>query len=69
MIKIFGVAVVGAVSFLLLKKYSPEFTVLYEIGAVVFLILLVYPHLCDIIDMIKTYATDSGIEISYINII
>jgi len=69
MIKIFSVAVIGAVSFVLLKKYSPEFTVIFEIGAVVFLIFFIYPYLCDLIDLIKTYGADSGVNAEYINII
>ena len=67
--KIVGVAVTGAVSYLILKKYSSEFTVLFEIGAVIFLFLYVYPYLCEIVDLIKNYGTDSGIDSAYINII
>lgn len=69
MIKVFSVAVIGTVSFVLLKKYSPEFTVVSEIGAVIFLIFFIYPHVCDLIDLIKTYGTDSGINNEYMNII
>ena len=69
MMKIVGVAVTGAVSYLILKKYSSEFTVLFEIGAVIFLFLYVYPYLCEIVDLIKNYGTDSGIDSAYINII
>ncbi|MBR5232714.1 MAG: hypothetical protein IKW03_00760 [Clostridia bacterium] len=69
MIKIFGLAVVGAVTFILLKKYSPEFTVLFETGAAIFIFLFVYPHLCEFIDVVKTYGNDSGISSEYINII
>ena len=68
MIKVFSVAVIGAVSFVLLKKYSPEFTVVSEIGAVIFLIFFIYPYLCDLIDLIKIYGTDSGINNEYMNI-
>ena len=69
MIKIFGLAVVGAVTFILLKKYSPEFTVLFETGAAIFVFLFVYPHLCELIDVVKTYGEGSGISSEYINII
>ncbi len=69
MMKIFSVALIGAVSFVLLKKYSPEFTVAAEIGAVIFLLFFIYPYLCELIDLVKTYGEDSLVDTEYINII
>ena len=69
MIKVFSIAVISTVSYALIKKYSPEYTLIAELAAVILVILLAYPYLCDLLDLINDYSNDIGIDSAYIKII
>ena len=69
MMNIVGIAVVSSVLFGVVKKYSPEYGVLVEAGAVVIILWLAYPYLCDIIDFFSEYTGVSGIDSDYLKIV
>ena len=69
MISIVGIAVVSSVLFGVVKKFSPEYSILIETGAVVIILFLAYPYLCDIIDFFSEYTGVSGIDSDYLKIV
>lgn len=69
MIALIGVAVVATVLYGLVKRYSPEYAVLVETGAIVLLLWMAYPRLCDVIDFFWAYAGSSGISSDYLKIV
>lgn len=69
MSKLVGIAVTGTVVCVLMKKYAPAYAVFAEVCSVIIVAFLSYPYLCDMVDLIKEYSTDSGIDISFIRII
>lgn len=69
MTKLVGIAVMGTVICVLLKKYAPAYAVFAEVGSAIIILFLAYPYLCDMVDLVKEYAYDSGIDTSNINII
>ncbi len=69
MSKIIGIAVAGTVVFVLLKKYSPEYAVLSQISAIIIVVFLAYPYLCEMLDLIYEYSENTGIETDYFRII
>ncbi len=60
MISIVGIAIISAVLFLLLKKYSGEYALLLEICSVILILLLIYPDICDVLDFFSSVGLDSG---------
>lgn len=69
MISLIGTAVVATVLYGLVKHYSPEYAVLVETGAIVLLLWMAYPHLCDVIDFFWEYTGDIGITSDYLKIV
>lgn len=65
MITIIGIAIISAVLYTLIKKFSPEFSALVEIGATVIVLLIAYPYLCDIVDFLAI----SDIDTEYIKLL
>lgn len=65
MIRIVGIALISAVLYVLIKKYSPEYASLAQIGAVILVLLAVYPYICDVID----FFSSSIIDRSYIKLL
>ncbi len=62
MIKIIGIALAGSITCVLIKKYSPEYFILCELGVGVMLMLTIYPYLCDYLDFFSEYNTSVGLE-------
>lgn len=59
MISIIGIALISAVLYGLIKKYSPEYAVFIEIGAIIIILLTVYPYICDVIDFFASYSSEN----------
>lgn len=66
MIQLMGIAMISASLFVVIKKYSPEYTVLAEVGAVVLILFFVYPYIKDIIDFYYEYAEYGNVDNDYI---
>lgn len=60
MISIIGIAIISAVLYTLVKKFSPEYSSLVEISAIVMVLLTAYPYLCDIVDFLAVSEIDTG---------
>lgn len=69
MIGIIGISVVSAVLFLLVKKYSPEYSILIETASVVLIVWTIYPQLCDVIDFYINFSESVNIDSDYLKII
>lgn len=69
MIRIFGVSVVSAVIYALIKKYSPEYALLTELAVIVAVLLSAYPYLKDVVDFFYDSSDYSDINKDYIHII
>lgn len=69
MIQLMGIALISAVLFVVIKKYSPEYIIFAEIGAVLLIFLYLYPYIKDIIDFYYEYADYGGIDDSYLKIV
>ena len=66
MIKIFGLAILSAVTFSVIKKYSPEYSVLIELGSIVLIITIVYPEIRNVVDFFYFSADAGGVNKDYI---
>ncbi len=66
MIKIMGLVLISAAIFSVIKKYSPEYSVLVEIAAVVLVITFVYPQMKNVIDFFYVSAGYGGVNKDYI---
>ncbi len=66
MIKILGLVLISAAVFSVIKKYSPEYSVLVEIAAVVLVVTVVYPQIKNVIDFFYVSAGYGGINKDYI---
>lgn len=69
MIKIIGVSIVSAVLYIVVKKYSPEYSILIEAAAILLILWSVYPYLCDIIDFFSEYSCSVSINAEYMKIV
>ncbi len=69
MIQLMGIALISAVLFVVIKKYSPEYIIFAEIGSVLLIFLYLYPYIKDIIDFYYEYADYGGIDDSYLKIV
>lgn len=69
MIQLMGIALISAVLFVVIKKYSPEYIIFAEIGSVLLVFLYLYPYIKDIIDFYYEYADYGGIDASYLKIV
>lgn len=66
MISIIGVSLVSAVLYILVKRYSPEYSILVEAGAVVVILWTVYPYLRDVIDFFGEYTGNTNLDSDYL---
>lgn len=66
MIKIFGLSLLSVALFSVIKKYSPEYSVIIEIGAVILVITFVYPEIRNVIDFFYSSSSYGGINNDYI---
>ncbi len=69
MISVIGIALISAVLYLLVKKYSPEYTILVEIASVILLLWTIYPFLCDVLDFYSDITKSDYIDKDYFKII
>ena len=69
MIQLMGIALISAVLFVVIKKYSPESMIFAELGSVLLVFLLLYPYIKDIIDFYYEYADYGGIDGSYLKLV
>ena len=69
MIQLMGIALISAVLFVVIKKYSPEYMIFAELGSVLLVFLLLYPYIKDIIDFYYEYADYGGVDNSYLKIV
>ena len=69
MIQLMGIALISAVLFVVIKKYSPEYMIFAEIGSVLLVFLLLYPYIKDIIDFYYEYSDYGGIDDRYLKIV
>lgn len=67
--KVLGVALLGSLVSLILKKHSSEYVIVIQLAAVIFCCFLIYPSMLDIIDIVREYGQDSGISSDYLKII
>lgn len=69
MIQLMGIALISAVLFVVIKKYSPEYMIFAELGSVLLVFILLYPYIKDIIDFYYEYADYGGIDDSYLKLV
>lgn len=69
MIQILGIALISAALYVVIKKYSPEYTVLTEVGAVLLILIFAYPYMKDIIDFYYEYAEYGNVSNSYVKVV
>ncbi|MBO5935774.1 MAG: hypothetical protein J6Q94_09840 [Clostridia bacterium] len=69
MMQLMGVSLISAVLFSVIKKYSPEYSVLAEIAAVLLVLIFSYPYIKNIIDFYYEYTDYSGISSDYVKIV
>lgn len=69
MIKLIGIALVAVTVFGIVRKYTPEYSVIVETGAVMLAVFLLFPYIKDVIDFFSSYASVSGVGENYIKII
>ncbi len=59
MITVVGIALISALVYVLIKKYSPEYAMLVEISSIVLILLFSYPYICDVIDFFSSVDMDN----------
>lgn len=69
MIRLAGISLVGIILYTLVKKYSPEYSVLVEMGSIVLVVWIAFPYICDVIDFYYEYIGASGIDGDYLKIV
>lgn len=69
MIKIIGVSVISAVLYVLIKKYSPEYSILIESASALIILWLVYPYICNILDFFSEYTENGNLNAEYLKIV
>lgn len=66
MIQLIGISLISATLYGVIKKYSPEYSVLAEIGSVLLVLVLSYPYIKTIIDFYYEYTESGGISNNYV---
>lgn len=69
MIQLIGISLISAVLYGVIKKYSPEYSVLAEIGSVLLVLIFLYPYMKDVIDFYYEYTEQGGISNNYVKIV
>lgn len=69
MIQLIGISLISAVLFGVIKKYCPEYSVLAEVGAVLFVLVFSYPYVKNIIDFYYEYTEYGGVSNNYMKIV
>lgn len=69
MIKLIGIALVSSVLYCIVRKYTPEYAIIAETGAVMIVLFFAFPYITDVIDFFGEYASFSGVGNGYIEII
>ena len=65
-IKIIGVAISGLIIIILLKQYRPEFAIYISLLVGVIIILLIIDRLAGIINLLQSFASESGINNTFL---
>ncbi|MCD7774627.1 MAG: stage III sporulation AC/AD family protein [Clostridiales bacterium] len=66
MIKLAGAALLSAVVCLIVRRYSPEYAVVTEIGAVLLILFMAFPYLSEITEFFSGYAGSAEIGSDYL---
>ncbi len=69
MIQLIGISLISAILYGVIKKYSPEYSVLAELGAVLLVLFFAYPYIKNIIDFYYECTEYGGISSNYIKIV
>lgn len=69
MIKIFGIAVVSSVVYLIIKKYNPEYAVAVELVGAGVVIVLTMPYIRDAVDFFYDSASFADVDRNYVSVI
>lgn len=69
MIQLIGISLISAVLYGVIKKYSPEYSVLAEIGSILLVLIFLYPYMNDVIDFYYEYTEQGGISNNYVKIV
>lgn len=69
MIQLLGISLISATLYVVIKKYSPEYTVLAQIGAVLLILIASYPYMKDIIDFYHEYTGYTQVSNGYVKIV
>jgi len=69
MIQLIGISFISATLYGVIKKYSPEYSILAEIGSVLLVLIFSYPYIKNIIDFYDEYTSYGGISNNYIKIV
>lgn len=66
MIQLLGFSLISATLYLVIKKYSPEYTVLAQTGAILLIFVASYPYTKNIIDFFYEYAGYTAVSNEYV---
>lgn len=69
MIQVVAVGMIGAVLSLILKKQSPEFSLLVGIATGILIFLMIASELGQVLSMLKELAETAGINLAYLGIV
>ncbi len=64
-----GIAVISSVLYLVVKKYSPEYSLLVEIASIILILWFAYPYICDIIDFYSDFSSLTGVADDWLKIL
>lgn len=66
MIQLVGISLISATLYLVIKKYSPEYTVLAQIGGVIVVLIAAFPYIKHVIDFYNEYAGMLSVSNEYL---
>lgn len=69
MIQLLGISLISATLYVVIKKYSPEYTVMAQIGAVLLILIASYPYMKDVIDFYYEYTEYTSVSNDYVKIV
>lgn len=69
MIKIVGISLISSALYMVVKKYCSEYSVLAEIGAVLLVLVFLFPYIKTIVDFYYQYTEYIGISNDYVKIV
>lgn len=69
MIQILGISLISATLYLVIKKYSPEYTVLAQVGTIVLILVASYPYMKNVVDFYYEYTGNALVGKEYVQVI